>query len=81
MRFYTNVTVLGNNILVRGYENGRSVKFKEEFYPTLFVKSNKESKYKTLEGESVEPINQVSLETAASSSRRGWCRWVQDLWE
>ena len=33
----------------------RSVKFKEEFYP-LFVKSNKESKYKTLEGESVEPI-------------------------
>tara|TARA_Y100000592_G_scaffold66460_1_gene103308 strand:+ start:2964 stop:4424 length:1461 start_codon:yes stop_codon:yes gene_type:complete len=56
MRFYTNVTALGNNILVRGYENGRSVKFKEEFYPTLFVKSNKESKYKTLEGESVEPI-------------------------
>ena len=56
MRFYTNVTTLGNNILVRGYENGKSVKFKEEFYPTLFVKSNKESKYKTLEGESVEPI-------------------------
>ena len=28
----------------------------KEFYPTLFVKSNKESRNKTLEGESVEPI-------------------------
>ena len=56
MRFYTNVQVVGNNFLVRGYENGQSVIFKEEYSPTLFVKSNKESKYKTLEGENVEPI-------------------------
>ena len=56
MRFYTNVQVVGNNFLVRGYENGRSVIFKEEYSPTLFVKSNRETKYKTLEGENVEPI-------------------------
>ena len=56
MRFYTNVQVVGNNFLVRGYENGRSVTFKEEYSPTLFVKSNRETKYKTLEGENVEPI-------------------------
>jgi len=56
MRFYTNVQVVGNNFLVRGYENGRSVIFKEEYSPTLFVKSNRETKYKTLEGETVEPI-------------------------
>ena len=35
---------------------GRSVIFKEEYSPTLFVKSNRETKYKTLEGENVEPI-------------------------
>jgi DNA polymerase elongation subunit (family B) len=56
MRFYTNVQVVGNNFLVRGYENGQSVIFKEEYSPTLFVKSKRESKFKTLEGENVEPI-------------------------
>jgi len=56
MRFYTNVQVVGNNFLVRGYENGQSVIFKEEYSPTLFVKSNRETEYQTLEGENVEPI-------------------------
>ena len=56
MRFYTNVQVVGNNFLVRGYENGKSVIFKEEYSPTLFVKSNRETEYRTLEGEKVEPI-------------------------
>ena len=56
MFFYTNVQVIGNKFLVRGYDNGEHVMFKEEYSPTLFVKSNKESKYKTLEGEYVEPI-------------------------
>jgi DNA polymerase elongation subunit (family B) len=48
--------MIGNQFLVRGYENGKSVMFKEEFSPTLFVPSKKESKYKTLDGENVEPI-------------------------
>lgn len=56
MRFYTNVQMVGNEFLVRGYENGQSVIFREKYQPTLFVKSNKNSKYKTLEGENVEPI-------------------------
>ena len=56
MRFYTNVQMIGNNFLVRGYENGKNVMFKEEYNPTLFVPSKKETKYKTLDGESVEPI-------------------------
>ena len=56
MRFYTNVQMVGNNFLVRGYEDGKSVIFKEEYAPTLFVKSKRQSKWKTLEGESVEPI-------------------------
>ena len=56
MRFYTNVQMVGNNFLVRGYEDGKSVIFKEEYAPTLFVKSKRQSKWKTLEGENVEPI-------------------------
>jgi len=57
MRFYTNVQMIGNQFLVRGYENGKHVMFKEEYFPTLFVKSNKKTKYKTLEGEYVQEIN------------------------
>ena len=56
MRFYTNVQLIGNQFLVRGYENGKSFETRDEFIPTLFVKSKKESKYKTLSGEYVEPI-------------------------
>ncbi len=53
--------MIGNQFLVRGYENGKSVIFKEEYSPTVFVKSKKSSKYKTLEGESVEAIQPGSV--------------------
>jgi len=56
MHFYTNVQLIGNQVLVRGVDNGKRYEHRDEFYPTLFVRSKKESKYKTLNGESVEPI-------------------------
>jgi len=56
MRFYTNVQMVGDNFLVRGYENGRHFMTKEKFYPTLFVPSKKETKYQTLTGKYVEPV-------------------------
>ena len=56
MKFYTNVQMIGNKFLVRGYENGQRVMYKDDFYPTLYVPSKKQSEYKTLEGEYVEPI-------------------------
>ena len=61
MRFYTNVQMIGNQFLVRGYDNGKQVTFKEEFSPTLFVPSKKQTKYKTLEGEYVESIQPGSV--------------------
>mgnify|MGYP003298048137 FL=1 len=61
MRFYTNVQLVGNNFLVRGYENGKHFMVRETFAPTLFVSSKKKTKYKTLTGESVEPINPGSV--------------------
>ena len=56
MRFYTNVQMVGDHFLVRGYENGKHFATREKFYPTLFVPSNKATKYKTLEGEYVESV-------------------------
>ena len=55
-RFYTNVQMIGNQFLVRGVENGKRFETRDEFYPTLFVKTKKQSKYKTLNGEFVEPV-------------------------
>ena len=49
MRFYTNVHQRFNEILVRGYENGKHFTLREEFNPTFYVPSKKDSKYKTLE--------------------------------
>jgi len=57
VKFYTNVQLIGNQFLVRGVENGRRYEHRDEFFPTLFVKSKKKTKYKTLSGESVEAIN------------------------
>ena len=57
MRFYTNVQLIGNQFLVRGVDNGKRFETRDEFFPTLFVKTKKDSKYRTLGGEAVEPIN------------------------
>ena len=57
MKFYTNVQLIGNQFLVRGVDGGRRYEHRDEFFPTLFVKSKKTSKYKTLSGEAVESIN------------------------
>ncbi len=57
MRFYTNVQLIGNQFLVRGVEDGNRYEHRDEFFPTLFVKSKKKAKYKTLSGDYVEAIN------------------------
>ena len=57
MRFYTNVQMVGDNFLVRGYEDGKHFMTREKFYPTLFVPSKRRTKYKTLEGDYVESVD------------------------
>ena len=61
MKFYTNVQMIGDNFLVRGYDNGEYIQFREKYNPTLFVPSNKKTFYKTLEGEYVAPIKPGSV--------------------
>jgi DNA polymerase elongation subunit (family B) len=56
MKFYTSVEQVGDNILYRGFDQGRRVQYKESFSPTLFVPCPGESKYKTLEGHNVKPM-------------------------
>ena len=57
MNFYTNIQMIGNQFLVRGYEDGKRVQYRDDNYrPTLYVKSKTPTEYKTLEGEYVEVI-------------------------
>jgi DNA polymerase elongation subunit (family B) len=53
--------MVGDYFLVRGYENGNHFMTREKFSPTLFVPSKNNSKYKTLNGEYVEPIQPGSV--------------------
>ena len=48
--------MIGDQFLVRGYEDGKNFMIREKYSPTLFVSSNKKTFYKTLTGEYVEPI-------------------------
>jgi DNA polymerase elongation subunit (family B) len=61
MRFYTNVQMVGDQFLVRGYENGEHFMIREKFSPTLFVNSKKKTKYQTLSGEYVDEIHPGSV--------------------
>ena len=48
--------MVGNQFLVRGYEDGKRFTTREKWNPTLFVPSQKKTFYKTLSGEQVEAI-------------------------
>ena len=61
MNFYTNVLMVGDYFLVRGYKDGNHFMTREKFSPTLFVSSKKPTKYKTLQGEYVESIQPGSV--------------------
>jgi DNA polymerase elongation subunit (family B) len=58
-KFYTNAAIYGNSILVNGWDFSENKSFSEkaEFRPTLYLPSNKSTKYKTIDGVNVSPIN------------------------
>jgi DNA polymerase elongation subunit (family B) len=59
--FYTNVVCVGNNILYRGVENGRRVKLKVGYTPTMFLPAKKVTNWKNLQGEYLEEIKLGSI--------------------
>jgi DNA polymerase elongation subunit (family B) len=69
-RYYTNVAVQGNNILFRGVKNGRRVKMKIQYSPTLFLPSKKPSEWKTLFGDNLEPMKFGDIRDAKEFVRK-----------
>jgi len=69
-KYYTNIAVQGNNILYRGINNGRRVKNKVTYSPTLFLLANKTTQWKTLFGESLEPMKFGDIKDAKEFVRK-----------
>ena len=61
MKFYTSAEKLGNNILVRGYEDNLPFREKIEYSPTLFVHSKEETGYKDIYGKHCIPVNKDTM--------------------
>jgi DNA polymerase elongation subunit (family B) len=64
MDFYTNVIQWGNQLLVRGVENGQRVNKKVRYSPTLFDLVSQPTGYKTLDGKHVKPNQFASISEA-----------------
>jgi DNA polymerase elongation subunit (family B) len=50
MKFYTACALKGNKVLVRGYRNGERFTDSIAFKPSLFIKSDKDTKHRTMNG-------------------------------
>ena len=64
MSFYTNVQLVGDNLLYLGYENGERIQRKFKFSPTLFVVTDKKTKHRTLDGRYAKPVQMESIRKA-----------------
>jgi DNA polymerase elongation subunit (family B) len=61
--FYTNIHLIGDNVLVRGYKDGERFAHRVPYKPKLFVPSH-EGDWKSIEGRSLAPVEQGSIREA-----------------
>jgi DNA polymerase elongation subunit (family B) len=69
-KYYTNVSCVGNNILFRGVKDGRRVKMKIQYAPTLFLPSNKKTEWTSLHGDYLEPMKFENIREARDFVQR-----------
>ena len=70
MSFYTDVQLVGDNLLYLGYENGQRIQRKFKFSPTLFVVTDKKTKHKTLDGRYAKPVRFESVKEARAFAEK-----------
>ena len=62
--FYTSVSRYGNQLLYRGYQDGKRVQRKIKYCPTYFVSTNKPTNWHALDGTPVAPLQMDSMRDA-----------------
>jgi len=74
MKFYTNVTRFGNQLLVRGYDGNRRYADKIKYQPTLFVSTNNPTEWRSLCGRPVAPVLHDTMRDA-----KEWIQMNKDV--
>ena len=69
MNFYKNVIEHRGKLLVRGIHDGKEYKEKIDFSPTLYAISQEDTKFKTLKGQTLKPIQFPSISKAREFKR------------
>jgi DNA polymerase elongation subunit (family B) len=69
MNFYKNVIEHRGKLLVRGIHDGKEYKEKIDFSPTLYAISQEDTKFKTLKGQTLKPIQFGSISKAREFKR------------
>lgn len=72
--FYTSVDRDKNNILFRGYKNGKAIKHKITYKPTLYIESKENTATKSLYGKPVSPVKFDSMYEASD-----FCKKYKDV--
>lgn len=72
MKFYTNVSLIRNEILLRGYENGQRIQQSIQHKPYLFVhtKGTSPTEYRNLRGTPVDRLDFDSISEARDFIKR-----------
>ena len=69
-QYYTHVLNFGNYIFYRGIKDGRRVKLKIEYSPTLYFPTNKNTEWRSLQGDVLEPRKFDSIREAKDFIRQ-----------
>ena len=69
MNFYKSVIEHHGKLLIRGIHDGKEFKEKIDYSPTLYAISQQETKFKTLTGQSLKPIEFGSIKKARDFKR------------
>ena len=62
--FYTSVIQKGNTLLIRAIEDGKRVQRRVNYKPTLYTPTRNKTKFKTLAGQSLKPIELDGMKEA-----------------
>ena len=65
MNFYTSVNRYGNNILYRGFEDGKRIEKKVPYMPTLFIPTTHETGWFNLQNNPVQPVSFDTMKDAS----------------
>ena len=71
MHFYTNVYQHRNLILVREFKDGEYVQKQVQYKPTFYVPTNKDSSFRSVKGQNLEPKKFNSI-AQARQFREKW---------